>query len=314
MGQGGGHARGHAFISYVHEDRERDRLQSIFEDAGVRVWRDTGSLWPGQDWKAEIRTAITADSLAFIACFSERTGTRSASYQDEELNLAVEQMGLKVPGSTWLIPVKFAPCRIPAIDQGTGRMLDSLQWIDLFDDSWERGTPRLLGAVFRVLGVVPDNAGSKPGDAASGGQQPSPQTTVPNPRRQSSHLRSSVEASALGTELLTEFLDAAAGVDASVSPLLRRLARRETERLARFMRQLPIGSQIAYDGEDREWLLGLTEAAGHSIDAISLSTVTAGLSGFDGGLWNSDLGSRYLELQREAISRHVAIRRIFIFE
>jgi hypothetical protein len=50
------------------------------------------------------------------------------------------------------------------------------------------------------------------------------------------------------------------------------------------------------------------------IDAISLSTVDAGLRGFDGGLWTSDLGTRYLELQRQAIERKVAIRRIFIFE
>jgi hypothetical protein len=123
-----------------------------------------------------------------------------------------------------------------------------------------------------------------------------------------------MERSVLDTALLTEFLETAAGADASVSPLLQRLARREIERLTWFVRQLPVGSEIAYDGEDREWLLGLTEEAQHSIDAISLSTVDAGLRGFDGGLWTSDLGTRYLELQREAIDRHVAIRRIFVFE
>ena len=36
--------------------------------------------------------------------------------------------------------------------------------------------------------------------------------------------------------------------------------------------------------------------------------------GLDGGLWTSDLGIRYLELQREAIARKVRIRRIFVFE
>ena len=70
----------------------------------------------------------------------------------------------------------------------------------------------------------------------------------------------------------------------------------------------------AYDGEDRDWLLGLTREAEISIDAISLSTVDAGVHGLDGGLWTSDLGIRYLELQREAIARKVRIRRIFVFE
>jgi len=85
------------------------------------------------------------------------------------------------------------------------------------------------------------------------------------------------------------------------------------ERVASFVRQLPAGSEITYDGEDRDWLLGLTREAKRSIDAISLSTVDAGVRGLDGGLWTSDLGIRYLELQREAIVRKVRIRRIFVF-
>jgi hypothetical protein len=80
------------------------------------------------------------------------------------------------------------------------------------------------------------------------------------------------------------------------------------------VRQLPVGGEITYDGEDREWLLDLTREAERSIDAISLSTVDAGVAGLDGGLWTSDLGIRYLELQREAIARKVRIRRVFVFE
>lgn len=123
-----------------------------------------------------------------------------------------------------------------------------------------------------------------------------------------------MERSALDTALLTAFMEAAGGADASVSPMLQRLARREIERAAWFVRQLPTGGEIAYDGEDREWMLGLTKEARASIDAISMSTVDAGMRGFDGGLWTSDLGTRYLELQREAIERQVRIRRIFVFE
>jgi hypothetical protein len=123
-----------------------------------------------------------------------------------------------------------------------------------------------------------------------------------------------MERSIFDTALLTDFLETAGAASARVSPLLQRLARREIERVAWFVRQLSAGGEIAYDGEDRDWLLGLTEQAERSIDAISLSTVDAGLRGFDGGSWTSDLGTRYLELQREAVDRKVTIRQIFVLE
>lgn len=130
----------------------------------------------------------------------------------------------------------------------------------------------------------------------------------------SAELSAMMERSVLGSELLTEFLTTASQADGPVSPLLLRLAQREVQRVTSFVRHLPVGSEIAYDGEDRDWLLGLTREAEQSIDAISLSTVDAGVHGLDGGLWTSDLGIRYLELQRDAIARGVRIRRIFVFQ
>jgi DNA-binding transcriptional LysR family regulator len=42
---------GYAFISYVREDASRvDQIQRRLEAAGIRVWRDTRELWPGEDW------------------------------------------------------------------------------------------------------------------------------------------------------------------------------------------------------------------------------------------------------------------------
>jgi hypothetical protein len=64
------------------------------------------------------------------------------------------------------------------------------------------------------------------------------------------------------------------------------------------------GGYVAYDGEDRDWLLGLTRHAQSSIDTTSLMAVDASGGGFgEGGLWSSDLGRRYLEVQREAVQR-----------
>jgi hypothetical protein len=130
----------------------------------------------------------------------------------------------------------------------------------------------------------------------------------------SAELSSVTGRSILDGALLTDLLQTASQTDERVNPLLQRLARRELERVTAFVRQLPVGGEITYEGEDREWLLGLTREVERSIDAISLSTVDAGVAGLDGGLWTSDLGIRYLELQREAIARKVPIRRVFVFE
>lgn len=106
--------RGHAFTSYVREDRRRvDRLQQFLEAGGIPVWRDTARLWPGEDWKKKIREAIAADSLAFIACFSKNSETRQKSYQRDELLLAIEQLRLRSPDRPYLLPVRFDDCPIP---------------------------------------------------------------------------------------------------------------------------------------------------------------------------------------------------------
>lgn len=111
-------------------------------------------------------------------------------------------------------------------------------------------------------------------------------------------------------------------------PLLLDLVKLEIRRLGLFIKQVHEASSfdgiiqpgveqpfsIAYHGEDREWLLALTSVAKKSIDAISLSTIDGGVNTYDGGLWRSDLGHRYIELQRMAIRRGLQIRRIFYFD
>jgi hypothetical protein len=56
---------GHAFLSYAREDSAQvERLQQALQEAGIPVWRDKTDLWPGEDWQAKIREAITDHSLA----------------------------------------------------------------------------------------------------------------------------------------------------------------------------------------------------------------------------------------------------------
>lgn len=145
--------RGHVFISYVREDsREVGALQNMLEAAGIPVWRDTASLWAGEDWRASIRDAITRDALVFIACFSGHSAARQASYQNEELLLAIDQLRRRRPGDPWLIPVRFDNCDIPDFELGAGRTLASIQRVDLFGADRAVAGERLVAAVLRLLG------------------------------------------------------------------------------------------------------------------------------------------------------------------
>jgi len=134
-----------------------DELQQTLESAGIRVWRDTRDLWPGEDWRERIRSAITSNALVFIACFSRESVARKRSYQNEELVLAVEEMRQRPPSVPWLIPVRLDDCDIPDLDIGGGRRLSSIQHADLFGSGAKNGASRIVSTVLRILrqGSVP---------------------------------------------------------------------------------------------------------------------------------------------------------------
>jgi len=123
----------------------------MLEAAGIPVWRDTASLWPGEDWRARIRDAITRDALVFIACFSSRSVARRTSYQNEELRLAIDQLRLRRPDDPWLIPVRFDNCVVPDFELGAGRTLASIQRADLFGPGRDLAERRLIAAARRLL-------------------------------------------------------------------------------------------------------------------------------------------------------------------
>jgi hypothetical protein len=124
-----------------------------------------------------------------------------------------------------------------------------------------------------------------------------------------------VDASALKTDVVIQLVRHATAFTRDDPLLVRQFAQDEIARLSGYLRDLSQQADLVYDGEDRDWMLGLTRAASVSIDATSLTTVDAGGGGVvDGGLWSSDLGQRYLEAQKGAFARGVTIRRIFILD
>ena len=144
---------GHAFICYVHEDSLAVAgLARALTDAGVRVWLDKTDLWPGEDWRAKIRAAITGDALVFIACFSAASLAKRKSHHYEELNLAIDELRLRPADDPWLVPVRLDDCEVPDRDIGGGRTLRSIQWADLFGPQASAGTERVVAKVLALLG------------------------------------------------------------------------------------------------------------------------------------------------------------------
>jgi hypothetical protein len=109
-----------------------------------------------------------------------------------------------------------------------------------------------------------------------------------------------VEASALARDPMIQLVGLSTKLDSAAPELVHDFARFEIDRFSAFMRELVAGGEITYDGEDRDWLLGLTRNVKSTI--------------VDAGFWTSDLGMRYLEAQWQAIQRGVRIRRVFVFD
>jgi hypothetical protein len=123
-----------------------------------------------------------------------------------------------------------------------------------------------------------------------------------------------MEESPVHTESVTELIRHSTEIPRATPQLIYDLTQMEIGRLSLFLKNLGKGVEVTYPGEDRDWLIALASSAQTSIYATSMSAVDAGGRVFGGGFWNSDLGRRYLEIQRSACQRGVEIRRIFIVD
>lgn len=120
-----------------------------------------------------------------------------------------------------------------------------------------------------------------------------------------------VEHTVLRPDQVTRLV--AAATDLPGDELVRRFADHELTRLTALFEGLRSGWAF-YEGEDREWLLGLTACATMSIDATSMTSFDDPQDFVDDDeFWESDLGQRYLAAQRRAVQeRHVRVRRLFL--
>lgn len=128
-------------------------------------------------------------------------------------------------------------------------------------------------------------------------------------------LHDMVFESNISTTDIGELIQSAVKVDRQTPRLMADLAKSERNRMIDFLRQLHRNGEAFYEGEDRDWLLGLTQHVTTSIKATSLTTVDSSSAGTpDNGLWQTDLGMRYLEFQKDAIQRGTRVQRIFVLD
>lgn len=138
------------FIAYVEEDlalarRLRDRIAA----AGCSPWMDKDKLIPGQNWPRAIRRAIEI-SDAFVACFSERSGSKRGPFQSE-LRWALHCAQRMPLEETFVVPVRLEACAVPR------QIQERVQYVDLFPD-WDAGVKKVIRAL-----KIGGQAGRRPG-------------------------------------------------------------------------------------------------------------------------------------------------------
>ena len=92
------------------------------------------------------------DSYAVVLCLSKETEARATAGIFPEALDAIAVYRTYTPGSIFLIPVRLSECEIPDLELDDARMLDRLQYVDLFPAAqWATGLQELINA----LGATP---------------------------------------------------------------------------------------------------------------------------------------------------------------
>jgi division/cell wall cluster transcriptional repressor MraZ len=117
------------FISYAREDKPKAlKLYEEILNNGCIPWIDEFDLVIGQEWRNEIRNAISRTDF-FIACFSNLSVNKIGFFQTE-LKEAYEIFQEFPANRVFFLPVRIEPCEIP-VD------IRKLHWLDFFQDGYQ---------------------------------------------------------------------------------------------------------------------------------------------------------------------------------
>ena len=119
------------FLCHAKEDDSHvESLYFRLREYGIDPWYDKKKLTVGDRWEQEIVAAI-ANTDFFAICLSPNSVTKIGFIQ-RELKLAVKEYQRRPEQFAFLLPVKLAPCDVPATKLDDNTTLADLQWIDVF--------------------------------------------------------------------------------------------------------------------------------------------------------------------------------------
>jgi hypothetical protein len=113
------------FLIYAHGDKKVVRkLYHRITRNHIKAWLDEKELFPGQNWKYEIRQAILRSDVV-IVCLSMQFN-KQGGFRHEELQIALEKARSFPDGEIFIIPARLEKCDLP-------EPLRQWQSVDLFE-------------------------------------------------------------------------------------------------------------------------------------------------------------------------------------
>ena len=113
------------FLTYAHSDKKAVRkIYHRLIRNQINIWLDEKRLFPGQNWKYEIRQAILSSNIV-IVCLS-RQFNKQGGYRHEELKIVLEKAKSLPDDQIFLIPARLEKCDLP-------EPVRQWQCVDLFE-------------------------------------------------------------------------------------------------------------------------------------------------------------------------------------
>jgi hypothetical protein len=132
------------FLCHASQDKPavQELYQKLVTEGWIEPWLDEKNLLPGQDWQAEIRSAVETSDAVVI--FLSNTSVNKDGFIQKELRLAREVAMEKTDGSIFLIPLRLDNCEVP-------KGLQLIHWANYFGDEKENTYYKLTDALkFRL--------------------------------------------------------------------------------------------------------------------------------------------------------------------
>jgi len=135
------------FLSHASEDKDQVRgFYAKLQRDGYEVWLDEEILLPGQEWRKEISKAVRETDVVLV--FVSRHLITKTGFIQDEIALALNEVGKRTAESIFVIPVLLEDCSIPqelsrwhavklSEDSGYRRLLRSLAKVQIKKDNEE---------------------------------------------------------------------------------------------------------------------------------------------------------------------------------